>query len=37
MRQQETNIKVDISSAVTMSIVWTTMVVPKDDTAVNNS
>jgi hypothetical protein len=35
MRPQVTNIKVDIFGAVTMSIVWTTMVVPKDDTKVN--
>jgi hypothetical protein len=31
MRQQVTSIKVDIFSDVTMSIVWTTMVVPKYD------
>jgi hypothetical protein len=36
MRLQVPYIKVDLLSAVTMPIVWT-MVVPKDNTAVNNS
>jgi hypothetical protein len=37
MRLQVTNIKVDIISDVTMSIIWATMEVPKDYTANNNS